>query len=592
MAEEIKLTDPELSLLTNNKLHGFNYRERREDQWKENYTLSRDKVEVNRLEQRQSVNIPLMKTTLRTLLKDVDDMPILFFENLDNDKDAEIFQNEYWRWTMEANNSEVQDIVDKRQDFHFGRTFDQWQIANGMIKWTIQDPRDILVSRYTDPTNLNSTRFLIHTHIFTPLSELELNPDYDKKAILELKEFYATQQGLVKAADNLDKLNQKNETMGEMGVPDVDNPILGETYVELSLHFVFKEDEKDDKGSLMPPQFFYYVECDDMKILMKKPLEDVIGLTEDHWWRTHLTYHSWADDVDRQDFWTDGIADIVRTPNKVLNMFYSQMIENRTLRNYGMNFYDASTEAGSQFNPGNFDPIPFGFYGLPGKPSEFLQQVNISDLSESLDEMNFIIDMVQKATGATSAQQGEVQQRQVTLGEVQLALGEAKERIKGLAKFYLPVWKQRGQTFLKLIEAGADKLDAVKIYKKGKNTNDIFSQEIAPSDWRTKSGYAVRVWSQEEKMTQDTNSLQKLNASKVAMPNNKKLDEIYKRKLLNFADCTPQEVNEIMEEEKNNQRAVEEAAKAATEANSMNNNPNTMPTATPPMTQPTIQPVA
>jgi len=33
-----------------------------------------------------------MKTAIRTLLKDVDDMPVIYFENLDNDKEAEMYK--------------------------------------------------------------------------------------------------------------------------------------------------------------------------------------------------------------------------------------------------------------------------------------------------------------------------------------------------------------------------------------------------------------------------------------------------------------------------------------------------------------------
>lgn len=560
MAEinEIDLTNPELILLVNNKEDGYNYRQRRHAQWTENYTLYRDTVIVNRLEQRQSVNIPLMKTTLRSLIKDVDDLPELYFENLDNNKDAEIFQNEYWKYTVECNKMDIQDIVDKRQVFHFGRTFDQWQIIDGKVKMTNVDPEDILVSRYVDPVDLNSSRFLIHTHIFTPLSELDLNEEYNKAEIKKLKDFYATQQGLIKAADNKRMLTEKNQKLADLGVIDTESPILGETYVEISLHFVFKENEKDKDGKIMPKQIFLYTEADDHCILLKKPLDEVIGKTEDDWWQTHYPYHTWADDIDRQDFWTDGIADIVRTPNKILNAWFSQLVENRTLRNYGMHFFDSTVEG---WNPGSFTPEPWGWYPIPGKPNELMQSIEIPDLSESLDEITFLIDMTQKATGATGTQQGEVAQKNVTLGEVQLALGEAKERIKGMAKFYIPVWKERGRTFLKLIEAGSDKLDAVKIYKKGNNSSDIYSQEIMPNDWMTKSGYGVKVWSKEEKETNDTNAIQKLNAAKTIMPNNQKLDEIYKRKILAFADCTPEEINEVMQVEKQNSIAAAEMAK-------------------------------
>lgn len=545
MADTIK--NPELEMLEANKEDGYNYRERRHEEWDENYELSRDKVTVNRLTQRQSVNIPLMKQTMRTLLANVDDMPVLEFENLDNDKDAEIFENEYWKWTVERNKMEIQDVVDKKQEFHFGRTFDQWQVADGRIQVTIQDPMDILVSRYTDPSNLHTSRYLIHTHIFKPLSDLEKNPMYDKEAIKRLKTFYATKQGLIKAAANEQMLTEKNQKMADLGLSDVDSPVLGETYVELSLHFVYRQEKKEEE------QLYLYVECDDMEILMKKKLEEVIGTTSDHYFRNHYPYVTWADDVERQDFWSDGIADIVRTPNKVLNSWFSQLVENRTLRNFGMHYYDSTVEG---FTPQTFNPIPWGWYGVPGKPSEVLQKIEIPDLSESLDEMTFIIQMIEKATGSTSTLQGVQTENKITLGEVELALGEAKQRIKGISKFYTQAWKDRGELFLKLIEAASDKLDAVKIYKKGRNTNDIYGREIEPKDWVTESGYRVRVWSQDEKNAKDQETLQKLNAVKMNMPANPKLDEVYQRKLLEFAGLTPDEINEIMEVEQRNREMM------------------------------------
>ena len=545
------LENPELQMLRLNKEDGYNYRERRQDDWLENYTLYRDKVIINRLTQRQSVNMPLMKMAVRTLLKDVDDLPVLYFENLDNDKEAEVFQNEYWKWTGDEDHNKfsLQDIVDKKQIFHFGRSFDQWQIIDGVVRMTVQDPQDMLVSRYCDPFNLHSSRYLVHTHIFKPLSSLANNPMYDQRAIMRLKEFYATQQGLIKAATNAKMLSEKNKKMQEMGVPDVDSPVLGETYVELSLDFVMR-DKETKKGQYFENQIFMYVDAEDMEILMKAPLEEVIGSTKDKFWQTHFPYNSWADDLDRQDFWTDSIADIIRPANKVLNAWFSQLVENRTLRNFGMHYYNSNLEG---FVPGTFNPVPWGWYGIPvpagGRIADVLQKVDIPDLSESLDEMKFVIEMAEKATGATTTQQGAQTQRQVTLGEVQLALGEAKERIKGMSKFYTPVWQQRGRMFLKMIEAGADKLKAVKIYKKGRNTSDIHSREITPKDWMTKSGYREKVWSQDEKNNQDTQSIQKLNAVKVNIPMNPKLDEIYQRKLLEFADLTPDEVNDVMQYE-------------------------------------------
>lgn len=532
-------------MLRNNKTSGYNYRKRRQPDWEENYTLYRDKVQINRLIQRQSINVPLMKQTIRTLLKDVDDMPIIYFENLDNDAEAEIFQNEYWKWTLEKNKMDLKDIVDKRQVFLFGRSFDQMQIVDGQIKMTIQDPEDILVDRYIDPTDIDSTRFLIHTHIYVPLTVLEANKDYDQKKVSELIKWHATDMGLIKARDNEDMLAQKNQKMIDMGLEDVDSPVLGETIVELSMHFVYHKEKGDEEE-----QLYLYVEADDQCILMKKKLEDVIGKTKDNYWRNHLPYNTWADDVDRQDFWTDGVADIVRPVNKVLNANISQLAENRTLRNLNMNVFDSSIEG---FTPQTWTPQAFGMYGVPVPAGKRIQDVffplPVADLSESLDEMTYMVQMVEKATGATATQQGTQTERQVTLGEVQLALGEAKERIKGMSKFYTPAWKMRAEKFLKLIEAAPEKLDAVKIWKKGRMTNDIYTREIQPKDWMTKNGYNTKIWSQDEKDTEDQNSIQKLLVAKANIPGNNKLTEITNRKLLEFASLNPDEINEIMQEE-------------------------------------------
>ena len=538
-------------MLLNNKETGFNYRLRREEDWRNNYELYRDRVTVNRLTQRQSVNLPLMKTTLRTLLKDIDDMPVIVFENLDNEKEAEVFQNEYWKWTLEQNNAEIQDVVDKKQDFFFGRTFDSWQVEDGRIVFDVEDPEDMLVDRFMNPYDLDSSRFLIHTHIFKPLSSLKNNPDYDQKEVAKLEQFFSSKLGIIKAKDNENSLQQKNKKMADMGVPDMDDPVLGETYVELTMHYVFREGEKVN-GKVVPDQIFVFVEAEDQTILMKKSQEEIIGVTKDHYWRNHFRYNTWGDDIDKQDFWTDGIADIVRVPNIVLNSWFSQLVENRTLRNFGMHYYDSSLKADG-FIPSTFNPVPWGWYPVPGKPSEVLQKVDIPDLSESLDEMQYVTEMTEKATGATATQQGVQTANQRTLGEVQLAQGEAKARTQGMSKFYTNAWKQRATKFLKLIEAASDRLDAVKIYKEGKNTDNVFEMEISPKDWMTKAGYRVKVWSQDEKKANDTDSLNKGIAVLQLMPGNPKLLEVIQRKGLELADLKPDEITAIMqfEEQRN-----------------------------------------
>ena len=44
------------------------------------------------------------------------------------------------------NKMEIQDVIDKKQVMLFGRSFGQWQVIDGKVVWTVQDPEDILVS--------------------------------------------------------------------------------------------------------------------------------------------------------------------------------------------------------------------------------------------------------------------------------------------------------------------------------------------------------------------------------------------------------------------------------------------------------------
>lgn len=533
--------DPEIEILSLNKESGYNYRQRRQEEWKETYLLYRDNVLINRLTQRQSVNLPLMKMFIRTLLKDIDEMPLIEFENLDNNKEAEIFYNEYWKYILEKNKMGLKDIADKKQVLLFGRSFTQIQIVNGEVKFTIVDPNDILVDRYTDPTDLDTARFLIHTNIFVPLSSLENNPNYNQEKVKELRVWFASEKGLLKSQENEKIRMEKEEKMAEMGVPDVYNPVLGEATVELCLHFMYWKEPQDEEERL-----YLMVEAENSKVLMKKPLDEVIGKTKDDYWKNHYPYVSWTDDVEMQDFWSDGIGDMVRTPNKILNVWFSQLVENRTLRSFGMNYYNSSVEG---FAPQTFEPQAWGWYPIPGDPNQLIKRVEIPDLTESLDEMQFVINILEKSTGATATQQGAAIPKQITLGEVQLALGEAKERIKGWSKFYVPAWKERGEKFIKLLEAAEDKIKAVKIFKKGRNSQDLYKREISPKDWKAKESYQVKIWTIEDKTNEENAAITKLSAVVQNIPDNPKLRDIFKRKLLEFAGLSPQEVSEVMETE-------------------------------------------
>jgi hypothetical protein len=70
----------------------------------------------------------------------------------------------------------------------------------GRLRFEIIDPQDVLVDRYVNPWDLESARRSTHTGIFRTLSDVERNAIYDRSAIAALKAFFASEKGLITAA--------------------------------------------------------------------------------------------------------------------------------------------------------------------------------------------------------------------------------------------------------------------------------------------------------------------------------------------------------------------------------------------------------
>lgn len=543
-----------LQKLQTNKESAFLFRRRREPDWSDNYMLYRDKVQLNRLTQRQSVNVPIIKSTVKTLLTHVDEPPILYFNSLANDEQKEVYYNEYHKVNARATHLVMKDLVDKRQVMLFGRSFKALNIANGDFFHEIVDPQDMLIDRYVDPSDIDSARFLIREHLYVPLSSLRTNPMYDTAAVRELQKFFATKEGLFKAEQNQLDWVEKNRRMADMGVIDVYYPTLGEAYVELNEFFVKEFDNADKKDKIK-----FVVTAEDMQVLFSAPLDKVIGPTRDDFWQSHYPYTTWGDETERTDFWSDGVVDPLRTINKIANAFFSQKVENRTLRNFGMNYFNSSlTEEG--FSPQTFEAVPWGWYPIPaganGKIGDQIMHVDIPDISGTDKDMEFLMTIAQQVSAATNTQQGVPDKQEVTLGEVKLLLASAQQRVKSMAVYYTEAWKDFGQKYIKMLEAAGDLITPTEINKKGRTTKKNYSKVISPKDWMDELGYEVEVKMKEDQQAQTADSLQKLQFSKTLMPGNMALDTIIKKKSLEFSDLSANEISEVIREEEDRMKAL------------------------------------
>ena len=541
-------TRDEIALIVDRYGDGaFTYQQRRHPDVTENYILYRDKNLTNRITNRQSVNIPLMKYVIRTALKEIDDPMDIYFRNRDNDKQKEIFFNELWQAVKKDQKIDVRDIVDKKQVMQAGRSTTQWNIVDGKITFELDDFFDIFFDQFTDPTDIDGTcNYMAHRHIFKTLESLNQNKMYNKVALNELRLFYQSAMGVVKAGENAQSLQEKNQRAQEMGFGEVNTPEVGDIFVEMTHHWVRLYDDELEEMCI------YFIVTAEGKVLYFGKQEDVIGPTKDNYWRNHFIKTSWADDVERNDIYSDGLADMIRPINKVVNAWFSQDVENRTLRNYGMNYYNSSIE---NFFPQTFDAVPWGWYPIPVptnmKISDVVSNIQIQPLQDTLPAIQFAIGIAEKAAATSSTSAGQVNEKKVTLGEVELVLQESKDRLKTMSNYYVPAWEERATKFIKLIEAASDKIDAVQLFKKGYRGN-VFTKTTTPADWMTENGYVVEITSKADVKNRTIEMINTLNAVRASMPDNIPLLDIYERKMLDMVDgLTPDEIKSVMDYQKN-----------------------------------------
>lgn len=173
----------------------LNWRLRRHPLWTQNYELYRDTVIINRLTQRQSVNVPYMKKTAKTYLTQTNWPVDNEFEDKGNDQQKELFINAYWDACADRLKLDILEEVDRKQEWLYGRSFMKLNIIDGWIYMEVIDPQDVLLDRYANPWDIHTGRRITHVGIYRTLSDLKRNPLYDQSVVSKLAVFFAGNQG-------------------------------------------------------------------------------------------------------------------------------------------------------------------------------------------------------------------------------------------------------------------------------------------------------------------------------------------------------------------------------------------------------------
>jgi hypothetical protein len=513
------------------KEESVKFKERRFDQWNENYTLFRDKVSINRLTQRQAVNLPIIRETIQSWVSKIDEPPILKFESRGRDgssKNGEIILNELWGYYFDKLKLDILDNMEKKIVGLQGRAFKKWGWAKGEIFCDVIDPYDIDIDPRANPLDLNSADHVIHKNIFRPLRNILANKTYLPEGKQQLKQYLDSKQGILAQAHTDEDFEKRRERLELLGVTNYDDFRASDVMVELneSYKLIWVEAEKRFVRHLI-------VFAADGAILYKKPLKDAIGITD-------IPIITWASDPDLNDIWSDGIADNVRTINKVINMYMSQDLESRTYRNFGMYFFNTLN---GTFTPRSFTPAPFGMYGVPGKPSEIIEQMRIEPLNDTANQIGFLKDLIQSSVAQTPTERGVQDNKNATLGEVQLQFQQSQSRNEVVAKNYRTAWKESGKIFYDLLNANSS--GSMTLYKKG-NDGSYLPKEVKPTDWQDPKGYECKVVLKQEQDETSDFDLKKLAYVKQSFQDNPIALKIAKKKELELLDWKQNEIDEVM----------------------------------------------
>lgn len=564
------LTD-RLAHLQVEKKAAIEVQKRKYQDWDDNQELYRNKVKTNRLTQRQAVNIPLMKETVKTLLSRIDNPSILEWKELGGSLLKQLNYQEIWNEMGRRNKLEIIDVLDKKNVLLYGLSTKKLNIGKNGVDVSVLDIYDILLDPMMNAWDLETSRFIIHQNIFRPVRDILADPRYTEAGKNDLKIWADSAPGLTQGEVNREQFEHKMERLRAMGLSSDKFAYFagGDRLVNLTEHYTKIWDEKHERFERR-----VIVYADDCIELLNEKLVDLIGV--DFW-----PFVTWSEDPETNDIYPDSIADLVRTPNKVLNIWFSQLIENRTLKNFQMHwFLPMSNYSAQTYTPGPGVMLP----APPGDDiNKVIKPVEVSGLDDTLQAINAVTQIVERGSGATAIEKGQPESGTQTLGEVQILVGKANERAVGMAKFYRLAWEELAWKWDKMMQANPPKVFTLwKVGRSGK----IYEKTLAPSDWKSDKGYVGIVRSTSEQETESVKGIQKFQLLLKEFPENPALKRIAQKRMLEFADVTPDELKQVEDAE----RQVEEEKRRLALAQTLP--PQGVPQATPELIAPPTAPPA
>lgn len=489
-----------------------------------------------------------MKETIKTIIATIDEPPQVDWKEMSGNETKEIVYQELWDTNFMSDKLDWIDHMDKKNVLMYGLSTKMLNTGDRGPEVEVMDNWDILYDPMMNPLDIETARFIVRQNIYRSLREILADNRYTEAGKKALREWADTENAVIQSNNNIEEAERRNKRLEAMGVMSSEFATFaaGDVIVNITEHYTKKWNEKTQVWEKR-----VVVYADDWQPLMDEKLEDLIGMEE---W----PFVVWFEDPETNDVYPDSIADLVRTPNKVLNIWFSQQVENRTLQNFQMHWYDATVKG---YTPQTYEPGPGRMLPAPGDPNKTIMPVAINGLDETFTAIEYLTRIVERGSGAVAIEKGISEQTSQTLGEVEILVGKAQERSVSMQKFYRGAWYELAVKWDKMMHANPpEKVTLSRTGRSGKT----YKKVVTKKDWE--GDYKPIVASTSEQEQSKVQNIQKFQFVMQQFPNNMALRRIVQQRELELLDLTPGELKEIEDEEKRLQQVTEQQIVAQQQA--------------------------
>jgi len=366
----------------------------------------------------------------------------------------------------------MSDLQAKRHAARYGRAF--LKVVGTKKPFCIDvlavDPYDMIV----DPNgggDLEDHRFVIQDGIFRSKKQLIDGAKmglYDKAAVLKIlagptsdAEAYKTESQSVGRWTSLSQSGYGFESGGEM------------------LYRICEHVAYDDEGVRHMVRW-----SPESNIILKDgTLEELYGVDL-------LPWVSWAPFNDNKIFWSKAPGDDIRQAAEALRVTVMEMMTNVQKKNNGTRVFDPARISADQLAvsaPNGLVVAQTGAASMPGGLDAAFKIIDVPDVNQALNVIDFLDGFIGQKTGITPSAQG--QSTEDILGIYQGNLAQVADRMGLTSRYYRNAWRRIGTRFIWQVKRNLTGKMAVHLTgAKGNEMVFLLARNIDPTIGVTVSG--------------------------------------------------------------------------------------------------------